>query len=255
MTWNLILQSFSILRRDRQLILFPVLSALAAIAVSIPFLLALFAGASVHLDRWTPMHYALTFLWYSACAFVIVFFNCALAACAQIRFSGGEPTLGAGIAVAGSKTANILLWAIVSSTVGVALRAISDRVGLIGKIVVAICGGAWSLVTYLIVPVLVLEDRDVIDSIRRSGQLLRDTWGEQLVAGLHFGWIGLALAIPGIVLAVLAWPVAILYFVLLAAVLTAARQVFVVALYRFATTGQAPSGYSPDALHGAFRPR
>jgi hypothetical protein len=185
----------------------------------------------------------------------MIFFNCALAACAQVRFSGGEPMIADGIRQAGSRTGKIFLWAVASSTVGVIVNAIEEHAGWIAKIVAGVFGIGWSLATALIVPVLVLEERGVMDSIRRSGELLRKTWGQQLVVGLHFGWMGLLLAVPGIVLGVVALPVGILYFLTLAAVMTAAREIFVVALYRYAASGEAPAGYSREMMDGAFRKR
>jgi hypothetical protein len=118
------------------------------------------------------------------------------------------------------------------------------------------------MATYLIVPVLVIEDRGVMESIRRSGELLRKTWGEQLIAGITFFWAGLVAVIPGIVIGVIGmngfWPlipVAVLYFIAVSAIVSAARQVFNVALYRYATTGEPPAGFSGDAMRNALRPR
>ena len=255
MTWSLIKQSLAVLRRDKKLALFPVLSALAAVAVSAPFWVALFAAAPAESSHWTPATYAWMFLWYCALSFVIIFFNCALVACAQVRFAGGEPSIMGGIYQAGSRTGHILLWAVASSTVGVILRAVEERAGWVGRIVAALFGIGWSLATYLIVPVLVFEDRGLVDSVHRSSQLLRETWGEQLVAGIHFGWMGLLAAIPGIVLGAIYWPAGILYFLTLAVVMTAAREIFVVALYRYAVSGEAPEGYSTESMNGAFRRR
>jgi len=143
----------------------------------------------------------------------------------------------------------------VTSTVGTILRYIEDRVGLIGKIIVSIFGAGWAIATYLIVPVLVLEDLDVMESIRRSTQLLKKTWGEQLIAGLNFFWIILLLMIPGFIIGALKMPLGILYFVAMIAVMSAARQIFVVALYRYAVSGEAPAGFSNEALGSAFRTR
>ena len=99
-----------------------------------------------------------------------------------------------------------------------------------------------------------------MDSVRRSAALLRRTWGEQLISGLAFGWLGLLFAIPGIVLGVLGangYPIfivpAIAWFATMMAAFTAAREIFTVALYRYATTGQAPSGYDAATLGAALR--
>jgi hypothetical protein len=258
MTWTLIVQSFGILRKDKSLVLFPILSAVGVIALTVPYYWVLTGVAPWHPSglHWSgPSTYLWLFLWYCGISFAMIFFNCALAACAQIRFSGGEPSIADGIQQAGRRVGSIFLWAVVTSTVGLIIRYIEDRVGWIGRLVAAIFGAGWALATYLIVPVLVVEDLDVVESIRRSATLLKKTWGEQLVVGLHFMWMMLLLSIPGLILGVLALPVGILYFLALAAVMTAARQIFVVALYRFAVSGEAPDGYSREALGGYFRTR
>ncbi len=263
MTWTLIMQSFAILRKDKRLVVFPILSALAVIGLTIPYFLAVTGWTLWHPAnlQWSDLHlpgaskYAWLFLWYVIISFPMIFFNCALAACAQIHFSGGNPSISDGLRLAGRRAGSILMWAVVTSTVGTILRYIEDRVGLIGKIIVSIFGAGWAIATYLIVPVLVLEDLDVMESIRRSTQLLKKTWGEQLIAGLNFFWIILLLAIPGLILGALKIPLGILYFVAMIAVMSAARQIFVVALYRYAVSGEAPAGFSSEALGSAFRPR
>jgi hypothetical protein len=260
MTWDLMMRSFRVLRRDKQLVLFPVLSALAGLAVSVPFFLAIFtAREGLHWDTWTGV---LGFAWYCAANFAMIFFNCALAASAQKFFDTGEASVGDGISQAASRTGSIFAWAVVSTTIGLLLRWVEDRSGWIGRIVIAVIGIGWTMVTFLIVPVLVIEDVGVMDSIRRSSDLLRRTWGEQLISGVTFMWAGLLCALPGIVIGAIGmngfWPlipVAVLYFVAMAAVFTAARQVFTVALYRYATTGQAPDGFTTLGLRNAIRPR
>jgi len=259
-SWDLMMRSFRVLRSHKQLVVFPILSATAAIAVSVPFILALFAvGQPRH---WDAATIGVTFLWYCCANFVMVFFNCALAASTQTLFNGGEPTLGDGMRQAAGRAPSILMWAMVSSTVGMVLRWLDERAGLVGRIVIGILGIGWNMATYLIVPVLVIEDRGIMESIRRSGELLRKTWGEQIRGALAFFWFGLLLAVPGIVLGAIAmngfWPligVAVLYFVALAAACSAARQIFTVALYRYATTGLPPEGYTGEGLQGAVRVR
>jgi hypothetical protein len=253
------MRSFRVLRRDKQLVLFPILSAIAAIAISVPFVLALFAAGE---PRWSVSSTALCLLWYFCGNTVVIFFNCALAASARTYFEGGTPTLGQGISQAASRTPAILAWALVMASVGVFLRWVDDRAGLLGKIVIGIIGIAWNVATYLIVPVLVFEDLGVMESIRRSSELLRKTWSEQIRGAISFFWFGLLFTLPGIVIGAVGvngfWPlipVAVLYFIVMAASFSAAGQIFRVALYCYATTGQAPDGYTGDGLHGAIRTR
>ncbi|SPF41211.1 conserved membrane hypothetical protein [Candidatus Sulfopaludibacter sp. SbA4] len=262
MSWQLIARSFAVLRQDRKLALFPVLSALAGLALAA---LYFFSPIGDSLFRKSEPHtigaagYVSLLFGYFAFYFLMVFFNCALAACAQARFAGAELSLADGMRRAASRIQPILFWALLSGTLGILLQAIEHRVGFLGKIATRIFGFAWNMATYLVVPVLVIEDRGAVDSIRRSSGLLRKTWGEQLTVGICMGWIVLFFAIPGIAIGAigaysypLLLPVAVLYFLVLIAVMTAVSGIFEVALYRYAVSGEVPDGYPPDMLNGAF---
>ena len=261
-SWDLISESFQVIRKDKKLILFPILSCVSALAVAAIYFIPLIQFGTVQQYRVAhhvePSTYAWIFLWYCTNYFVIVFFSCALAACAQIRFSGGEPTLGAGLAQAARKLPSILMWAMVASTVGLILRIIQDRSHALGKILSSLLGVAWAVATYLMVPVLVFEDDSAFGSIQRSSQLLRKTWGEQITGNMGFGLPFLVLSIPGILMVLLGRQErillvpAVLYFLLLAAFMSAVRGIFAVALYRYATNGETPAGFSQVNLNGAF---
>jgi hypothetical protein len=261
-SWELMLQSFRVIRQDKKLILFPILSGFSALAVAALYVFPLVQygilqrySAGEHLQ---PSTYFWMFLWYCTNYFVIVFFSCALAACAEIRFSGGEPTLGAGIGQAAQKFPAILMWAVVASTVGLIIRIVEDRSQWLGKIAASLLGAAWAVATYLMVPVLVFEHEGVFASIKRSSQLLRKTWGEQITGNISFGLPFVLLAIPGVLLMMLGLrtppvlPFAVLYFLLLCAFMSAVKGIFAVALYRYATQGEAPAGFSQVNLNGVF---
>jgi hypothetical protein len=98
------------------------------------------------------------------------------------RLRGGDPTVGSALSAAARRLGPILMWALVAATVGTILRSIQQPVGFVGKIVVALAGAAWSLATFFIVPVLVLEERSVADSFKRSVSIFKTTWGESTVA-------------------------------------------------------------------------
>jgi len=261
-SWDLIWESFDVIRKDKKLIVFPILSGISVLLVAAAYFIPLFQLGLVrqyaeerHVE---PTAYAWMFLWYCTNYFVIVFFSCALAACAQIRFSGGEPTLGAGMSQAAAKLPNIMIWAVVASTVGLIIRIIEDRSKEAGKIFASLVGVAWAVTTYLIVPVLVFEQAGVFGSIKRSCQLLRKTWGEQVGANIGFGLPFLVLSIPGILLIFgahhqpVALAIALFYFLMLGALMSAVKGIFAVALYRYATQGEAPAGFSKVNLNGAF---
>jgi hypothetical protein len=265
-TWELAKQSFAVLRADKEILLFPVMSAVAAILVSISFLVPLLqSGALQSLTEGEakPGLYAVLFVFYYLNYFVIIFFNSALVACANIRLSGGDPTVGDGLRTAAGRIGRIAVWALVAATVGLLLRALEERFEKLGQLVISLIGLAWTLITYFVVPVIIFEDLSIFDSIKRSAQLFRRQWGEQVVGGFSFGVLFFLMAIPGFLLAFVGFnihPLAgvalgVIYFVVLAAVASAVKGIFVVALYRYATKGEVPAGFSPELVQSAFRPR
>src|SRR5262245_6447655 len=135
-----------------------------------------------------------------------IFFQAAVVAGATERMRGGDPTVGSALSAAAARIGPILLWAIVAGTVGMALRALHDRLGFVGKIVVSLLGATWSAATFFVVPVLVLEQRSISDSFGRSVKVFKETWGETMVGGASLGiaavcaWVTLV-AIVGL----LAW--------------------------------------------------
>jgi hypothetical protein len=174
-------------------------------------------------------------------------------------------TIGEALHAAGARAHVLLPWALLSATVSLVLRIIEERAGIVGRLVAAIAGLAWSLVTFLVLPILVIEGVGVGEAVRRSSELFKRTWGENMIANAGIGLIGVlamvAGAIPAFMLVAVGGPVAVLGIVvlvgwvigvsLITATLTGILQV---ALYRFATSGSVP-GFSDDVLRDSFRPR
>jgi hypothetical protein len=204
---------------------------------------------------------------YVVLAYVTIFFNAALIYAANERLDGGDPTLGSALAGAMAKAGRILPWAIISATVSVILRAIEERAGVVGRIAAGIAGIAWTLVTYLVLPTLVLRDIGVGDAIKESGRLFKRTWGENVAAQVGFGLIGMVASLPAIaVIALTAVSgsdaglgigilVGVLWIIGVSVVMAALNGIFQTALYRFATTGTAGGGFNDTALRGAFQPK
>jgi hypothetical protein len=248
MGWDLFAWSFAVIRKNKRLLLFPILSAAVALA-------ALFLGSRrfLHIDNLGAQDYLWLAAGYFLVSFSMIFFNCGLAACANAQFKGDEPTLGYGLRHASARLAPILVWTLLSASVGLILNAIVNRFSGAGKLAVWIFGFAWGMANYLVVPVLIAEDRGAFEAFQRSAQLVRNTWGDQLVAEIRFGWRSvLFLIFPCLVLGAMGangypflLPVAIVYFVAAATVLSAAKEIFEVALYRYAALGETPAGWSP----------
>ena len=269
----LVKASWAVLRSDKELLVFPAVSFVLTIIVSISFLVPLYAtGALEHLSnrQVDPVAPVLAFLYYLVTYTVIIFSNTALVGAAMIRLDGGDPTLRDGFRIAWSRLPTIIGYALISATVGMVLRAISERGGIVGVIVASIIGIAWSLATFLVIPVLVVEKMGPIASIKRSSGLLRQTWGEQLIGGggigLVFGLIALgAIVLVGLlvvglaavspVLAVAGIVVGVLVIALIALIGAALSGIFQASLYRFATKGDGGPMFPVATLQGAFRPK
>jgi len=205
------------------------------------------------------------FLMYVVLAYITIFFNAALVSAAHARLSGGDPTIGSAIRGAASRAGKILPWAIISATVSIILRAIEERAGFVGRFVAAIAGMAWAVVTFLVLPIIVIEGLSVGDAIKKSGSLFKRTWGENLAAQVGFSLIGFVAILPAIAVVFLAGSVgggalvagvviAVLWVIAVSVVLAALSVIFQTALYHFAVDGQVPSDYfGQDVMQTAFR--
>jgi hypothetical protein len=268
--------SWQVLTTDKKLVVFPLVSGLGVLLVLISFavpLAVLAATGHIDLDKnngqppaWT---YAVAFAFYFCNYFVIVFCNAALISCALMRFGGQEPTLADGFRAAAARLPQILAWALVSATVGVLLKVVESAHEKVGQIISALLGTAWTVITYFVVPVLVVEKVGPFQAIKRSLAILRQTWGEALLGGIGLGLFKLLLFLPGLLLLVggialcaAVQPLAVglavvglgvLYLLGCAAVSAALDTIFLSALYQFAAVGQLPPGFDAATLRGAFR--
>jgi len=266
--------SWHVLCMDKKLVLFPVLSGLACLLMLLssiaPFLVKpdlLDFLKDDNKGQPPPALYVIAFLYYFVTYFVIIFFNAALVSCALIRFHGGTPTVSDGISAAASRLPQILAWTLVSATIGVILKVIENAHEKAGAFISAILGTVWTVITYFVVPVLVVERVGPFAAIKRSVSILKRTWGESLVGQVGIGFFMFLLAIPGILLLLLGIlfcvqglvPVgiaviilALLYFIGLSAVSSALHGIFLTALYQYAAEGEIPTAFDRDLLEGAF---
>ena len=262
-TWQLYKQSFAVLSADVEILLFPVMSAAAALLVGVSFFVPLYkigtlAAISRHTAKWDD--YATLFVWYYANFFVVIFFNSALVGCANIRLSGGDPTVRDGLRIALSRVHRIAAWALAATTVGILLQSLQNRRGRAGGLLGSALGLGWTLITYLIVPVLIFEDRGIFDSAYRSAELFRKNWGEEVAGSFGFGLLWLLMFIPGLGLGALLWSwdlgaaviVVVVYVLFLAVISSAVKGIFTVALYRYAAHGDIPLGFSADLIDGVL---
>jgi hypothetical protein len=274
-SWQLTRTSWGVLKRDRQLLVFPLVASVAAIVVCLAFLLGALGLWSIDglssREQLTPGVYLYAFAFYVSSYFVMFFFSAALVGAALIRFDGGTPTVRDGLRAARLRIVPILGYAIIAATVGMVLRAIQERVGFLGRIVTGLVGLGWTLATFLVVPVLVSSDVGPIDAVRESAGLFKKTWGESIAGragiGLAFGLIHVGIALVGAALIMLAalgghpWLAILLGVALVVAELVAGlvhaalAGIYSAALYRYASQGQVGAGFDAGALQAAFAPK
>jgi uncharacterized protein DUF6159 len=277
-SWELVKQSFAILRSDKQLMLFPVLSAIACLIITLvigtggtllmmPAMASAAASGEQFHPNQSPVFMLGIFALYVANYFVIVFFNVALVGVANSRLMGGTWTFRDGIELAWARKGTILQWALVAATVGMILRTIEERMGLVGRLVMRIIGVAWALACYFVVPVLAFEDLTPIQAVKRSSRLFRDTWGEKVIGGFSFSLVSFVLTLPAIGMFIaaiifggvkgffLGFVIMVLYLMMLSVMMSAVQGIFNAALYRYACFKQVPPAFDAELITSAWAPK
>jgi hypothetical protein len=273
---ELVRASADVLNRERKLLVFPLLSGLCCLLVAAsfaaPVILSIQAGQGTgqHAQFGSGFYIGL-FVFYLVQYTVIFFFNTALVGAAMTHMNGERPTLGDGLALAVSKLPQIFGYALIAATVGMLLRALQERMGLIGRIVVGMLGLAWTVATFLVVPILAATEDGPIEAVKSSAGMLKRTWGENIIgnAGIHIvftlAYVLLAVVFvalftatssmhsPGLMIALMA--LAIAAVIALALVQSALQGIYAAALYRYVQYGDAGDGFQAGLLEQAFRPK
>ncbi|MDD1724976.1 MAG: DUF6159 family protein [Methanospirillum sp.] len=265
----LIRESWEVLKKDKEILLFPVLSGIICIIIAASFLIpAVLMGIGFDTKhQTTPLVYAGIFLFYLVTYFVVIFFNAGLVACAHIRLTGGDPRFSDGITAAKKNIGQIFIWALISATIGLVLQAIRENNNIVTQIIASIIGVAWSLLTFFVIPIMIIEKRSTFDSIRESASLFKRTWGETVIGqggiALIFVLIALAALVPvflammtGVAVVIIAAvSLYLLLLVILFVMVNAMQGIYNTALYLYAKNGTVPSVFSKELIEQAFMPK
>ena len=259
--FRLAVASWQVLRSDKALMILPVVSTLAILVFAAAVMSPTLVHGIDHTSR--PALYLLLAVVYFVSTFIATFSNAAIVAAVTDKLNGGAGSVSGGLGVAWRRVDKLLAWSALSASVGLVLRFVEERFGVLGAIIGRIIGVAWSVVTFFVVPVMIYEPAGPIDAVKRSGTLFRQRWGEQLVGN---GSISLALIVVAIPVAVasgllasvstaLAVVVAVVGFGVLLAAGAALSGIFNAALYQFAVSGRVSGPFSAQDFEQAFRPR
>lgn len=275
-TWELMGDSWQVIKKDKELLIFPLVSMICCLVVLASFAIPIITSGSFEQTAGEEQamqagDYVTMFMFYFCNYFIIIFFNVALISCAAIRFQGGDPTVADGFNAAFRRFHLIFGWALVSATVGMILRLIEERSEWVGRLVAGILGMAWTAVSFLVIPVMVIEEKSPLAALKESASLLRKTWGEQLISGFSFGMVYFVMAIPGYLIgalgfyfviskvmfaAITCFVLAIIYMIILGLINFAQQSIFQAALYFYAKDGHLPETandlFPAESMAGAY---
>jgi len=252
-------ESFLILRKNKAMLIFPVLSGIACAITILSFIFS--AILSIDSSGWLSL--LLLFVCYLVIYFICIFFSSAMIISASLRLKGKKPSVLDAIEIAGKNIGHILSWALFSATIGIVLDLIDKIIGKRFDFLTAILGAVWSLATFFVIPVMVFENKTPLNAMKESTALFKKRWGETIT-----GWVGIGL--PIILLWVLGLlllagatkvlsdiiflsllPFFIAYTILLVILHNAMNSIYVAALYYFATTGEVKGEYSEKTIRNA----
>jgi hypothetical protein len=272
-SWDLFKASAKVLAADKELLVFPLVSAIGVALVSAVFIVPFFFSGlfdAVFSSNFQLGGLLVGFVYYVVTYTVIFFANTALVGAAMIRLEGGDPTLKDGIQVASKHFFHILGYALVAATVGVILNRVNEKSKGFGRFIVSLVGVAWNMATFLVVPVLAVEGIGPFNAIKRSVELLKKTWGEQIAGNLGLGAVsglmifvviigGMALGAgavmldAGPVLPILVGALTVLALVVVGLISSALNGIYTAAVYQYAASGEVGGFFEADLVKDAFR--
>lgn len=278
---------WKILRDDLSLLILPMVSGIACILLMLSFIApasfdqqAVLAGitklvqfANGQADSDSLKSWGKIFLFYFCLNFIILYFNAALVHCCLFRIRGLRVNLFHGLLAATRRLPLLLVWSVVSASVGLVIRTVEkftrdhDRYGT--YFLVQVFGVLWSVATFFIVPVLVIERVGPFKALKRSVKVLTRTWGDQIGGrvGIEFFifpvWlIGLAIVGFGVKAGVTTSSfgsalvgIGTLWLVVTALIHSTINTVLLSALYLYATQDEIPAEWKTAQLEQAFYAR
>jgi len=304
-SWQLFKSSLAVMRKDKQLLLFPILTTACTLLIGLLFLFPIAFKPTGHnyvseahwkavgstlydthsadysnrdgnngqmaIRNVKPLALVYFGVTYFASMFVATFFNVAFYQQILNALNGEAVSIGAGLRFAAMKWKPILMWTLFAGLVGYIIKALEQRFGLVGRLVMRLVGTAWSIACVFVIPVLIASEKSTnpLSVLKKSALILKNTWGESLIgyAGVSFGsaiilllslvWLGAGIAISVSLqlywllgLVIVAWLAAV---VLWAYVMSVASQIFRCALFLYAANGTLPAPYTNEMVTLEFK--
>ncbi len=275
-SWRLFTQSLRLLKKDKEVMWFPVLSAITVSLAAVAFVVALtFSGFVTEQDGETVItneigFYSLLFVAYVIIYFLATFFRVGLTAIVFERINGGDIGFKAGFGRASAITGKIFVWSLLAGTVGIILQFIANRSKGLGKLAAWLLGAAWNIVTMFIAPTLLLDNVSVWKSVKNSANVFKQTWGETIIMNVSLyvvsrlvfmfyviaymvGLIALFSVGAGTITYIVATAIFFIVVLFTSIVFSSLTEIFKVALYSYARYGIIAEDFSPELILGAIR--
>lgn len=289
--WAMAKGSFAVLQQHPRLAVFPIISGAIFILVAGGLIVSLAPEIGLFHNTFDPVwdrlgstdagqikFYIAAFAVIYVLTVVAVFCNVALIYCALRAHSGQDASVAEGFTAAVGRLPQILGWALVATTVGVLLNMIEgflrDKLGFLGSFIAKFFAFGWAVVTYFVLPVLVVEGVGPIAAVQRSSAIIKAKWGESLAGEARFGILGflfgmVAFLFFGLGLAlvlskgmgaaggigVLLMALGVVVFLASIVVIQALNTIFLSGVYLYATTGQVPPTLDQSMVQSAFKPK
>ncbi len=280
-------QAWGVIKANPYMLAFPALSAvLAVIAVLV------IGGAGVAALGWSAVEseaasgevstgsvvigVVILFIAAYVATLITVLFMGGLVKCADEELQGRDSSFGAGMSASFSRLPALMGWALIETIVGWLISAVQGDgtndnvfVTILRVVLSGLMQMAWTIISFFVLPLIVLRGKGSVQAIKESVSLIRQTWGMQVAGGVRIGGIiGLIAVLPGILVAVVGGFIAFsgtpalgvpisaigVIVVIVGTVLTSAmKAVFSVALLHYVEQGTAVGPFSTDQLQAAVR--
>jgi Family of unknown function (DUF6159) len=274
-SWILFKEAWGFLRSDKEMIWIPVITTLLNLFLFGILVTAFILSVGITSVESTQtinkyLDWGFIFGAYVIGAFTLALAQAAIANTVYTRIKGGDATLGQSLSAAFSHWFPLFIWSLITSTVGLILRVIAERSNLLGKIIAALLGAAWGILTFFVVPAMVIDKKSPFASVKKSSQVFRATWGETLATNISLSLtfilahvlvlmsvIGLmfvvsVLALPSLNYIVLAVAY-LIWFVLAILVASVLDSVLRTLLYVYAAEGIRPANFNADLLDNMLK--
>jgi len=278
-SWDITKQTFHVMKADKEILLFPLLSGIFSILLllifSFPIILMIIKDSAA-LNTVPILGYIMLFAFYFIVIFFATFFNVGTVHIAKTRFEGGDATFKDGLNTAMKHIKHIIAWSVLAATVGLILNVLQSKTrqkggiaGMLSSILISIVGFAWAIVSIFVVPAMVIKGQGPIEALKSSALTVKKTWGESLIRYYGLGLVQTLFTILGIFLFLIPGVILIfsgfffislfflglflLWLTLTMVVFSSANTIFNTALFLYADKGEVTKYYTKETLSSAFR--